>query len=516
VKVLFVYTLYSSLAPEAPLETQDEISFGISYISAYLKRHGHETRLFVATQSSSFATFDSEIRDFNPDAVAFTCVASEYGRVRKFAEHCKKEHRNILRVMGGAHPSLSPTEDMLEFFDAICVGEGEIPMLAIANGLQQGQLKLWEIPSIWYRKGGVVLKNKTCDFIEDLDALPVPDREMWQRWISNTESRLSILLGRGCPYICTYCSNHALKEIAEGTYVRMRSAGNIIQEVSEMRAQYSWAREIYMEVETFGGGKIDAALDFCRRLQDYNESSGNQVRFGINFRAARYLERFSVLFPAMYSAGFRYINIGLESGSERIRRGILRRNETNEDLLKTVTLIKANRMQVTLYNLIGLPHETEEDILETIRMNRLLHPDNHYLSIFYPYPGTKLHAMCVELGAVSDKGVIEVECERVDPLHGLPDITAEKVLWYFLWFNFLVAYPGSSGYSLIRDLVGRYKWVYGIKGKSLATAVRDCAYDVMQFAFRKRDFRVFLLFVGMLFNESVKRTFAFLPRLGWR
>lgn len=515
-KILFVYTLYSSLPPEAPFETQDEIPFGISYISAYLKQNGHEPRLFVATQKTSFTAFDSEMQDFNPDIVAFSCVASEYGRVRKFAEYCKKNFSGVLRIIGGAHPSLNPSDEMLDIFDMVCVGEGEIPMLTIANGFEKGALKLWEVPSIWYRKGGALFKNKTCNFIEDLDSLPIPDRDMWQRWIVEPESRLSILLGRGCPYICTYCSNHALKETAEGSYVRMRTAENIIREISEMKRQFPWAKEIYMEVETFGGGKIDAALDFCKKLEDYNKTAHEKMRFGINFRVARYIERFKVLFPAMYNAGFRYINIGLESGSEKVRRGILRRNETNEDLIKTVALVKASGMQVVMYNLIGLPYEAEEDILETIRMNRLLRPDNHILSIFYPYPGTKLHDTCVELGIAPDKGMIEVECERFEPLQGLPDITSEKVLWYFLWFNLLVAYPESKGYELVKELVGRYRWVHRVRGRPLATALLRCTYDVFKFSAVKRDLRLFLMFLGVLFNESISRSLSIMSKLGWR
>lgn len=515
-KILFIYTTYSSLPPETPFETQDEIPFGISYISAYLKQHGHETSLFVATQKTPFAAFDSEMQDFNPEIVAFSCVASEYGRVRKFAEHCKNKFSGVLSVLGGAHPSLDPSAEMLDIFDVVCVGEGEIPMLAIANGLEKKALKLWEVPSIWYRKEGMLFKNKTCNFIEDLDSLPIPDRDMWQRWIAKPESRLSILLGRGCPYVCTYCSNHALKETAEGSYVRMRSAENIIREISEMKRQFPWAQQIYMEVETFGGGKIDAALDFCKRLEEYNKSAHEKMLFGINFRVARYIERFNVLFPAMYNAGIRFVNIGLESGSEKVRRGILRRNETNEDLIKTVNLAKASGMQVIMYNLIGLPYETEEDILETVRMNRLLRPDNHILSIFYPYPGTKLHAMCVELGIAPDKGMIEVECERVEPLRGLPGITSDRVLWYFLWFNLLVAYPESRGYALVKDLVGRYRWVHRVRGQSLATAILRCTYDLVQFSAAKRDFRLFLIFLGVLISEGFSRSFSFMSRLGWR
>lgn len=514
--ILFVYTLYSPLSPEKPFETQDEIPFGISYISAYLKRHGHQTRLFVATQKTGFAAFDSEIQDFNPDVVAFTCVASEYGRVRKFAEYCKRQYGNILRIVGGAHPSLNPSEEMLDIFDMVCVGEGEIPMLAIADGLERGALKLWDVPSIWYRKGGALFKNKTCNFIEDLDALPIPDREMWQRWIAEPRSRLSILLGRGCPYVCTYCSNHALKETAEGSYVRMRTADNIISEISEMKRQFPWAKEIYMEVETFGGGKIDSALDFCKKLEEYNQAADEKLEFGINFRVARYIERFKLLFPAMYDAGFRFINIGLESGSEKVRRGILRRNETNEDLLKTVSLVKTSGMKVFMYNLIGLPHEQEEDILETIRMNRLLRPDNHILSIFYPYPGTALHAMCVDLGIAPEKGMIEVECERVDPLQGLPGITREKVLWYFLWFNLLVAYPESRGYEVVKELVGRYRWVHRVRGQSFLKALMRCTTDMIKFAVGKRDLKLLAVYLGVLLYEGIERSMASLLRSGLR
>jgi len=46
-KVLFVYSLNFVQSSEKPMEFFKDIQLGISYISSFLKKHGHETKLII-------------------------------------------------------------------------------------------------------------------------------------------------------------------------------------------------------------------------------------------------------------------------------------------------------------------------------------------------------------------------------------------------------------------------------------------------------------------------------------
>ena len=148
------------------------------------------------------------------------------------------------------------------------------------------------------------------------------------------------------------------------------------------------------------------------------------------------LERFVGAFER---ANICSVNIGLESGSERVRRDVLKRYYSNADVLRTVHAARAHGMQVALYNLVGLPGETRRDFLETARMNRLCRPDSHRTSIFFPYPGTELHRLCQGRGWLP--ATIPLERERRQAALDLPGFARRRIQECFDFFDLYVAHP---------------------------------------------------------------------------
>jgi anaerobic magnesium-protoporphyrin IX monomethyl ester cyclase len=61
-----------------------------------------------------------------------------------------------------------------------------------------------------------------------------------------------VLVGWGCPFKCTHCSNHALARIAKGSYVRMRAPQNVVREIEQLVAEFPLLDEVYLEVESLG------------------------------------------------------------------------------------------------------------------------------------------------------------------------------------------------------------------------------------------------------------------------
>jgi radical SAM superfamily enzyme YgiQ (UPF0313 family) len=120
------------------------------------------------------------------------------------------------------------------------------------------------------------------------------------------------------------------------------------------------------------------------------------------------------------------VRIGLESGNERLRKEILKRGMSNDDIRRAVRLLRRHGLQVSTCNMIGIPGETPEMIDETIQLNRELAPDNLQFSVFYPYPMTELHDVAVEQGLVQADHAVTGYYERESVLD-LPDITSEEL-----------------------------------------------------------------------------------------
>ncbi|MHB8895055.1 MAG: B12-binding domain-containing radical SAM protein [Candidatus Geothermincolia bacterium] len=430
-RVLFVHSEEDHYSTEKPLEGHERMQFGISYISSLLKREGHSTRLAVPTRATS-RVLEEHIADFDPDLVCFTCVYTEFAFISELARRVKEKHPDLFLLIGGPHASLKPDDCLAAAFDAVCIGEGEYPTLELVDQLENGDSPSG-ILNMHIKHDGEIERNEQRPFLTDLDSLPFPDREMWLPWIANQYSRPSVLLGRGCPFQCTYCCNHALARLSAGKYVRLRSHQNVIDEILDLKATYPYLSEVYLEVETLGFNQ-EWAIELCGLLEKMNADLEIPIAFGSNLRITPRTE-YHDLFTAFKSCGFRFVNIGLESGSERLRREVLKRNMSNEDIIGAVRSAKEHGLEVGIYNLIGIPGETRKDFRETIKVTRACQPDWFLLSVFFPYPGTVLHEKCRELGLL-DKPVRH-GFERRKPLLGLPGFSKRQVGRRYTWSHFL-------------------------------------------------------------------------------
>jgi hypothetical protein len=224
----------------------------------------------------------------------------------------------------------------------------------------------------------------------------------------------------------------------------MRSPENVAQEILELKTRLPLLEEIYLEVETLGVNQAQA-VELCSLLERINSQFEVPIAYGSNLRVTPNAD-YDELFAAFKKSNFRFINIGLESGSERIRRDVLKRHYSNEDIIRTVRTAKKHGLEVGIYNLIGIPGETTKDFRETIRVNRACRPTWYLLSVFFPYPGTALFDTCIELGLLDsppDHGL-----ERRRPVLNLPGFSKRQVGRRHTW-SALLFYGGYKPFHEI-------------------------------------------------------------------
>ncbi|PKQ27807.1 MAG: hypothetical protein CVT63_06055 [Candidatus Anoxymicrobium japonicum] len=449
-RVLFVHSEEDYYSPEKPLESLERMQFGISYISALLKREGHETRLVVLTRKTE-AVLEEHVADFDPGLICFTFVYTEFAFMSEMAARVKKNNPDIFMLAGGPHASVKPDECLESAFDAVCAGEGEYPTLELVTQLEEGRAPTG-IANLHIKHGEEIERNASRPFLADLDSLPFPDREMWLPWTAYPLSRPSILLGRGCPFQCAYCCNHALARIAPGRYVRLRSPESVVKEILEIKAINPHLPEVYLEVETLGCDR-EWACELCSQLERMNSDLETPLVFGANLRVTPNTN-YDDLFAGLARARFRFINIGLESGSERLRREVLKRNYSNQDVIEAVRSARRHGLHVGIYNLIGIPGETRRDFRETARVTRECAPDWYLLSIFFPYPGTDLYDRCKELGLLDSPLCHSFERRR--PTMNLPGFSKRQQKRRFIWSHFLFCHGNRPAREIVRQ-VGRAK-----------------------------------------------------------
>ncbi len=454
-RILFIYPSKYVLSIEKPLDSPSSIQFGISYLSSFLKQFNHNTKILVLSRSfgnKNYGLIRKKIENFKPEVIGFYSVASQYKFISDISKFIKSNYPEIFLIVGGPHVTLNPEKVTKDNFDAICIGEGERPILELINMLEKNECPS-NIRNLWIIKDNIIEKNQLAPFYEKLDLLPFPDRTIWEEQIDYRQNlfqgNISILLGRGCPYSCTYCSNKNLRKITNGNYVRQRSPRNIIEEIKLIHEKYPLENSIQLEIECFNIN-TEWAIKVCNEIEKYNETLDTPLSFNSNIRITSN-SNFNILFEACKRANILNLNIGVESGSERVRKNILKRNYSNSDIIKTVNLAKKYKLGYNFFVIIGIPGETIEDLEESIKICTICQPKEVLLSIFYPYPGTELYEVCKKMNFLKEN--VDIGMERRQAIINLAGFNKKQIQKNYIWFRYNVYKGYKPRIKLILNLI---------------------------------------------------------------
>jgi len=369
---------------------------GIGYMSSVLKANGHRTSLIHVTETMIKSKLMKKIERYKPDLIGFSSTTHQYQYVKEYSNWIKEELETPI-ICGGVHATLCPDQVLsCNNIDMVCIGEGEYPMLELANRMEKGD-NIDDISNLWIKKHSSIKRNPVRPLISNLDELPFPDREIFnfkellKTGLLGAHGSLSeFMAGRGCPYDCTYCCNHALKEIykGKGKYVRMRSVENVLAEIKNVTEKYEVKKIMFHD---------DIFTLFHNWIKEFCEKYPTEfdLPFWCNGRVET-LNR-QILYD-LRKAGCDMIFIGIESGNEWLRRTVLRRPITNKQIIDAFRIAHEVGIKTLSFNMVGIPFETPEMVKETIELNKLIQPDHIQVSIFYPYPNTELWRICSESG----------------------------------------------------------------------------------------------------------------------
>ena len=453
-----IYTVAKSVSSRAsdesagkPLTDGTEIAFGIATIASRLQHEKHQVDMLVFTHAEDYRPVLAEyIETQRPKLFCLTAVTTQFPFVKAIAAAIKETDPGVFVIIGGHHVSLNPEEATgVSGFDAICVGEGDIAVTKLAARIERGAPPTG-IDNLWIKdpRTGEMERNPTGAFLQDMDSIPFIDRTLWEPWIAYPSADTSVLIGRGCPYRCTYCSNHAFQKLSEGKFVRTRSPENVVAEIEAITRAYPDLGAIYLEVETIGANMKYADTLF-EALAEFNAGRRDKIVFGANFSVTSRFAGDAALrkkfFDGLRKANFKYLKIGLESGSERIRNEVLRRPRySNEDFVTFCQAAKEYGIEIHTYVLVGLPTETAEDFQETVEVTRACQPEVIYLCIFYPYVGTDLYDIALSRGLIPEghAGSTEAARERTTAYLDLPGFSKRRIVREYVLFWYKV-YKGN-------------------------------------------------------------------------
>jgi len=399
-------------------------SDGSRLISALLKREGYSVVNIFLARSNPFNYEEEELSLLDPvlrgtHLVMLGVYSSYVLRAIQITEYVKKNYPGVLVVWGGPHCIAAP-DLALEFADVVCFSEGDEAVVDFVNKFAAGK-DYMSVPNMAFRFGDKIKINKVIPPFKDLDSLPYYDYELDNSYLLDKKlvplskeilkkkfayypfykPTFYVLSSRGCPNKCTYCNNSRYITLFGKNIIRFHSVERIFKEIEVSLEKLDFFQYILIADDDFFIRPLSHIKYFS---EQYPKRIG--IPFGVAVSPNTYNEEKMKL---IVDAGLRFIQMGVQTGSQRILDDIYQRN-TNVEKTKSVIneLLKYKKtddVDLLLDFIIDNPYETPQDVFLTYKS--LLDLPLHVITnIFYLtfFPGTPLYEKAVQDGFTESFG----------------------------------------------------------------------------------------------------------------
>ena len=327
----------------------------------------------------------------DPQIFAISIVSNpDVSLTKSLIEYLKKHYFNAKILVGGTQVT-SDAEQILRDLtkiDAICIGSGEKAIVEYVKQVEKGEYT--KTDNLWIKTGKEVIKCDKSLSIENLDDLPYPDRDGWERWLYRSDTKKTnwekwlcssdkyqvVLISRGCIYNCIFCANKELRQKSYNRYFNERNAKSIVEEIDYLVKKYKVVKGIKLEGEN-ALANTNKFRELCLALKEYNSKLTNKIEFmiSINF-TQNLLEKDSDIITLMKEANFTFIRFSLESGSFEIRKILNKPVYNNEEFITFCDKMHKANIDIMIYAMYCFPFETKETYHQTLDCLRACKPEH--------------------------------------------------------------------------------------------------------------------------------------------
>ncbi len=342
-------------------------------------------------------------------------------------EQMKQANPRSLIGMVGPHPSALPEATLkgCEAVDFVVRREFDHAVRDLAQGAPMS-----EVAGLSWREGGEIKHNPDRPPAEDLDSLPFVTR-IYKRDLNIRNYHIPYLLdpyvsiytGRGCPNRCIYC---LWPQTFTGHRYRVRSPGNVVEEMREAARLFPEAREFFFDDDTFTA-QPERAEEIAALLKP----------LGLTWSCTARATTPPATLKAMKEAGLRLVVTGFETGNAQILRNI-RKGVTLDQARTYARHCKELGIKIHGAFILGLPEESRASIKDSMKFACEIDPDTIQVSLATPYPGTEFYRICQEKGYFTDSPLVSENG----------------------WQMCAVSYPGLSNVEIFQEVERFYKKFY--------------------------------------------------------
>jgi anaerobic magnesium-protoporphyrin IX monomethyl ester cyclase len=443
---------------------------GLAYVSAYARAHGYAPTIVDAIGEGlgrywslpahpGYVCQGLTVEDVlarlprDTDVIGFSGMFSgEWPVQREVVTAVRREFPKAVLVAGGEHITALPEYSLRDCpaLDVCVRGEGEHTFYELLECLGEGR-DLGTVNGIAYLDAdGQFRANDHMPRVREVDRIPWPDwpdgylEKFWAAGKSYgiaSERDMPLLVSRGCPYQCTFCSSPQMWT----TLYRLRDPDDVIAEIEHYRTRYAiTSLQLYdLTAITKKSWTIEFANKLIARGIDLKWSLPSGTRSeALDHETLGLLKR----------TGCTYLVYAPESGAPDTLRRIKKKIQLPRI---TASILEAKRQGIVVRTnlIIGFPHETRREVFQTIRYGLMLAArgaDEVSINIFSPYPGSELYRELAEAGRIQlgDRYFLQLtslnsDYTRTNPLTFNPVMGPRELAFYrisFMLLNYLVGY----------------------------------------------------------------------------
>jgi radical SAM superfamily enzyme YgiQ (UPF0313 family) len=397
---------------------QQHGNLGIGYLASTLRKNGYEVEVIDYQIDPDLIL--ERVRFLDPILVGFSLIFQFY--ITQFSsviDTLREGGIDCHFTMGGHFPSLSYEEALSHApnLDSVVRFEGELTLLELVDTLNNGDD--WRgLHGIAYRQtDGSVVSNTLRPLVENLDMLPLPDREFKPMAILGHDI-MPLIASRGCSRKCSFCSIHTFYRAVPGKIVRLRKIKNVVDEMRQLYDERGSKIFLFQDDDFPIVGPVWRrwTLDFVDEL--YRQDLVGKVIWKINCRAD-VVE--TELFSILRDAGLYLVYMGLESGSEE-GLDVLNKGLSVEQNLNAVNTLKGIGLMFQYGFMLFDPSTTFNSVRENLDFLRTITRDGDLAATFcrmLPYDGTAIKDQLAAEGRLRGD-VTDPDYDFLDPrLDGL-------------------------------------------------------------------------------------------------
>lgn len=376
----------------AQMSTPTFIPVGVVSLATHLKANGIEVRI-VDLQLSNRSVLRDQIADFKPHLVGFGALTTSARDMLQLAGEMKNEFNSSV-VFGGVHPTVrTPYVLRHPQVDYVIRGEGEATLVELLTAITSGGD--WRgIQGLSYREGEQVVNNPPRSGCVDLEqqsfpsyALLATDMPKYIAFSAATPGfqNIEMIVSRGCPFCCSFCSVQAILGISWRAYQPER----VVNEMEDLIRNYGVSR-FYFKDSVFTINRRWLAT-FAREIiqRSLTVTWAANGRIDTFFRPTSSLNLDTEIIDLILQSGCRRLWFGIETGSPEIAR-ILGKEINTQQTLLLLNHLRSVGIERSGYFMVGFPTETQADLERTVELAESLSLDDVHWHIFQPYPGTPL------------------------------------------------------------------------------------------------------------------------------